>query len=226
MSGLSSSEREYALLVAHLHALDQDIETARATARQAEHPRGTGFTLHLHGEPPPEPSSGEAVRLPDGAQIVIRPVSPDDRVKVRVGFAHLSALSRFQQYRRPVEHLTAAQLSELCDVDHDTHEGLIALTGDGECVGAARFVRAPEDPAQAEFTCTVADAWQRRGVGTALVEHLAARARALGVEHFVAVMLVGNEPARRLVHHVGREVSEHRDGGEIKITGAPRDVSQ
>lgn len=224
MSSLSSREREYALLVAQLHALEHDIDTARATARRAAHPHGTGFTLHPHDEP--APPSGEAVRLADGAQIVIRPVSPDDRDELRVAFAHLGALSRFRRYRRPVEHLTNRQLSELCDVDHETHEGLIALTGDGECVGAARFVRAPDDPAQAEFTCTVADAWQRRGVGTALVERLAARARALGVEHFVAVMLVGNEPARRLVHHVGREVIEHREGGEIEVTGVPRDLSE
>ena len=132
----------------------------------------------------------------------------------------------FGFYRRPVEHRPARRLPELCDVNHDTHEVLIALTGNGECVGAARFVRAPDDPAQAEFACTVADDWQRRGVGQRLVERLAARARALGVEHFVAVILVGNEPARRLVHHVGREVTEHRDGGEIEVTGVPRDQSR
>jgi RimJ/RimL family protein N-acetyltransferase len=223
MSGLSAGEREYALLVAQLHALEEDIDLARAAAQRAEHPRGTGFTLDLHEEAEPEPPAGEAVRLADGAQIVIRPVSPDDRDELQVAFAHLGALTRFRIFRRPVEHLTARQLSELCDVDHETHEGLVALNGDGECVGAARFVRAPDDPAEAEFTCTVADAWQRRGVGTALVERLAARARALGVERFVAVMLVGNEPARRLVRRVGHEVAEHREGGEIEVRGGPLD---
>jgi hypothetical protein len=39
-------------------------------------------------------------------------------------------------------------------------------------------------------------------------------------------MLVSNEPAQRLVHHVGREVTEHREGGEIEVTGVPRDLSQ
>ena len=149
----------------------------------AARPRGTGFKLHLHDEAAPEPPSGEAVRLADGAQIVIRPVTPDDRDELRVAFAHLGAISRFRSYRRPVEHLTDRQLSELCDVDHDTHEGLIALTGEGGCVGAARFVRAPDHLAQARVTCTVADAWRRHGVGTALTERLAARARALGVEN-------------------------------------------
>lgn len=224
MSGLSSGEREYALLVAQLRALGDDIDAARATAERTAHPRGTGVMLQLHHEPPADPPSGEAVRLTDGSQIVIRPVCPDDRDELQVAFAHLGALSRFRRYRRPVEHLTARQLAELCDVDHDTHEGLIALTMDGDCVGAARFVRDPDDPARAEFTCTVADAWQRRGVGTALVERLAARARALGVEHFVAVMLVGNEPARRLVHRVAGQVTEHRAGGEIEITGTDHEL--
>jgi RimJ/RimL family protein N-acetyltransferase len=223
MSGLSSGEREYALLVAQLHALDQDIDAARALSRGVAHPRRTGVTLHMHDEPAPAPPSGEAVTLSDGAQIFIRPVCPDDRDELRVGFAHLGALSRFRRYRRPVEHLTPRQLSELCDVDHDTHEGLIALTEEGDCIGAARFVRDPRDPTRAEFTCTVVDAWQRRGVGTALAERLAARARALGVEHFVAVVLVGNEPARRLVHRIAGDVTEHREGGEIEITDPHRE---
>ena len=51
MSGLSSSEREHVLLVAQLHALDHDIDTARAMAQEAAHPHGTGFKLHLHSEP-------------------------------------------------------------------------------------------------------------------------------------------------------------------------------
>ena len=39
-------------------------------------------------------------------------------------------------------------------------------------------------------------------------------------------MLVGNEPARRLVHRVGREVTEHRESGGIEVTGVPRDLSR
>ena len=54
--------------------------------------------LHLHAEPAAEPPSGEAVRLTDGAQIVIRPVCPDDRDELQVAFAHLGALSRFRRF--------------------------------------------------------------------------------------------------------------------------------
>jgi N-acetylglutamate synthase-like GNAT family acetyltransferase len=56
----------------------------------------------------------------------------------------------------------------------------------GEGVGVARYVRDNDDPEQAEFACTVADAWQERGVGSMLAERLAGRARAAGIERFRA----------------------------------------
>jgi RimJ/RimL family protein N-acetyltransferase len=217
MGSGSSSEREYALLVAQLGALDRDIAAARAAAWRAKHP--ATLDLHAHHDPPPPPS-GERVHLSDGAEIAIRAVEPGDRHEIELGFEHLSAMSRMRRFRHRVERLTARQLTELTEVDHETNEGMVALDATtGECIGAARFVRAAEDPAQAEFTCTIADRWQARGVGTALVERLAARAQAVGVERFTAVILVGNEPARRLVHHVAREVVEHREGGTIDVIG-------
>jgi RimJ/RimL family protein N-acetyltransferase len=223
MAGRSPSEREYAVLVAELHALDEEIAAARAVAPRATH--GAGLDLHTHRDAP-RPPSGEHVRLADGAEIVIRPIEPGDRTELEHGFEHLSALSRLRTFGAPVDHLTSRRLTELTEVDHDSHEALVALVAaTAEVIGIARFVRVPDDPAQAEFICTVADRWQRRGVGTALVERLAARAHALGVERFTTVILVGNTPARRLLRRVAREVSEHREGGRVVITGGPRDAA-
>jgi protein lysine acetyltransferase len=152
-------------------------------------------------------------------------VQPGDRHDLEVGFAQLSAMSRLQRYRQPVEHLTRRELAELTEVDHATEDGMLAFDpAGGTCVAAARFVRSKQDPAQAEFTCTVADGWQSRGLGTALVERLAARARMLGVERFTAVILVGNEPARRLVRRMARHVTEHREGGTIELAGDASDA--
>lgn len=220
MAARSSSEREYALLVAELGALDEDIATARAAARGQSRPSGMRLRPHHDSAPP----SGERVRLADGAEVVIRPVEPGDRHELDVGFQHLSAVSRLRALRQPVEHLTARQLAELTGVDHQSQEVFVAFAPeDGECIGAARFARSRDDPAQAEFTCTVADRWHGRGVGTALVERLAARARALGVERFTVVVLVDDEAARRLVRRVAREVTEHREGGTIRISGRADD---
>src|SRR5262245_45889692 len=139
MANGSSSEREYALLVAQLGALDQDIATARATAWRGAHPAPMQF--HAHHDPPPAPT-GERVHLADGAEVVIPPVEPGDRHEIDVGFAQLSAMSRLQSYRQPVEHLSRRELAALTHIDHESEEGMVALDpATGTCVAGARFVR-------------------------------------------------------------------------------------
>jgi acetyltransferase len=56
----------------------------------------------------------------------------------------------------------------------------------------------------------VADAWQGRGIGTALAEVLADAAHATGIRRIAAVMLADNDPARRLMHRIARHLD--RDG--------------
>lgn len=220
-SQLNSREREYATLVDQLHALEQDIAAARETARRAAKLR---FDLHARPEAAPPPH-GELVGLRDGAQIVIRPIEPEDLHELELGFQHLGALSRYQRFRAPVDHLSRRQLTYLTHVDHDSHEAVVAVDGaTGQGVGVARYVRDPTDAARAEVTYAVVDHWQGRGVGTALVERLAALARAAGVERFTALMLVGNERARRLLAHVADEIGEHREGGVIEITANLREA--
>ena len=55
-------------------------------------------------------------------------------------------------------------------------------------------------------------------MGTALLERLAARARAVGIKRFTATTLVGSEDARRLLAHVADPVSEHSEGGIVETT--------
>jgi RimJ/RimL family protein N-acetyltransferase len=221
MSGLSSGERELATLAAALRALEEDIGAARQAARRA----GAG-----HGVDPPRPSRaevgerGELVTLADGARIVIRPIEPADSADLATAFRRLSALSRFRVFGERVDRLAPDQVFELTHVDHESRETLVALdAATGEGVGLARYVRMPDDPARADVRCTVVDGWQHRGVGSALAERLAARARAAGIERCTALILLGNEPARRLLAHVAEETSERRDGATVDITAQARE---
>ncbi|HKE77979.1 MAG TPA: GNAT family N-acetyltransferase [Solirubrobacteraceae bacterium] len=209
---LSSGEREYATLVAQLRALEEDIDAAR---------RGGLPVPTVHRAPPP--LHGERVRLPDGAEIVVRPIEPDDFHDIAVGFSRLGALSRFRLFHERVAHLTRAQLVALTHPDHDSHEVLVALdAATGDAVGIARYVRAHDDPTRADVTCTVVDQWQHRGVGSALAEHLAARARAAGIERCTAEVVLGDEPARHLLAHVADDIIERRNGGTVDITARAR----
>jgi GNAT superfamily N-acetyltransferase len=221
MSGqLSSGEREFATLVAQLRALEDEIGAARQASRDAR--AWNGRDRHVPHEAGPQ-LRGERVTLGDGAQIVIRPIEPDDVVDLAAGFERLGALSRFRLFGARVDRLTRQQLIELTHVDHVAREALVALDATtGEGVGLARYDRVPTDPTRAEVTCTVLDAWQHRGVGSALAERLAARARAAGIDHCTALLVLGNKPGRRLLAHVAEEIGERRDGGTVDVTAQAR----
>jgi RimJ/RimL family protein N-acetyltransferase len=215
-----SQEREYASLVGELDALGEDIAGAREAARRAT--KGGLDLFHVDHELHPRPH-GEPAQLGDGSKILVRPIEPDDRRELELGFRHLGALSRYERFRGPVERLTPSQLSYFTQVDHESHEALVAVDAEtGEGVGVVRYVRDRDDPREAELFCTVMDAWQRRGVGSILVERLAARARAAGIERFRALLLVGNTRARRLLAHVAEEIHESRYGGVVQINARLR----
>jgi protein lysine acetyltransferase len=55
-------------------------------------------------------------------------------------------------------------------------------------------VRSSTDPRVAEVAVAVVDSWQGRGLGTALLDAIAARAREEGVERFTASVLANNSP--------------------------------
>jgi GNAT superfamily N-acetyltransferase len=218
MAGLSQGEREYATLVAKLRAVAQDVDAARVTARRAADPH-----VDLHHDSLEPPARGERVPVIGGAAVVIRPIEPGDRSELATGFRRLSALTRFRSLREPAQSLSSQQLAELTDVDHVAYEALVALDATtGEAVGIGRYIRDRDNPARAELACTVADAWQRRGVGSALIERLASQARADGIEQFMAHIVVGDEPGRRLLAHVADEIAEHRDGGTVELSGRPK----
>ena len=179
-----------------LHALDVDIASARAAAA-----RGRDGTLSFkHQERESARVYGEPVRLSDGARIVIRPIEPEDAGELRRGLRRLSALTAYRRFRAHITTVSADQLDFLTRNDHVRHEALAALDPEvGSVVGVVRYVCDPAQPAQAELTYVVADAWQRRGVGSALIDRLATHARAAGVERFIVTTLAVDAPARRLL---------------------------
>jgi GNAT superfamily N-acetyltransferase len=87
-------------------------------------------------------------------------------------------------------------------------------TRDG--VGVARFVRLAEGVA--EPAVAVADDWQRRGVGTHLLDALADRARQEGIGVFVAPVLADNAAVLGLLEGLGDvELSQRGEEVEVRI---------
>jgi phosphinothricin acetyltransferase len=57
----------------------------------------------------------------------------------------------------------------------------------------------------AEISYYIASAYHRRGIGTALIEHVVAACPALQIKHLFAIVLEGNQASLRLLEKMGFE---------------------
>jgi GNAT superfamily N-acetyltransferase len=146
------------------------------------------------------------VQLRDGTTAYLRPVGPEDADRLRRGLAELSARSRYLRFHAPVHELTDEQVAYLTDVDQHDHIAWLALNPyapDEPGMGVARAVRLRDDPAVAEAAVTVADRYQGRGLGTLLLEVVAERARAEGIETLRNYVLADNAAMLEVLDHAG-----------------------
>lgn len=99
-------------------------------------------------------------------------------------------------------------------VDATRHVLVAHVDGDPLPAGVARLVR---HGASAEVACAVADRWQGRGIGRALVLELAALARAAGVTE-LRVTVRGDDPrAVSLLARLARAGRRRREDGELEL---------
>ncbi len=132
--------------------------------------------------------------LRDGTPVAIRPIRPDDRQIESDFVRNLSDESRYFRFFNAVRDLSEAALSRFTQVDYNREMALIALiceNGRETEIGVARYVVNP-DGGSSEFAIAVADAWQRKGIGSKLMLSLIDAARGRGLETMEGWVLSGN----------------------------------
>ncbi len=137
-----------------------------------------------------------------GTRLAVRRIEPGDKAALLRAFEHLSRESRYRRFLAPIRHLTQRDLIYLTELDHRDHEAPVAFTEEGEMVAVARYVRIASEPTVAEVAVTVADDWQGRGIGTALLHRLAQLARHAGVRTFRGLCLADNRDMQRLLREL------------------------
>jgi GNAT superfamily N-acetyltransferase len=166
--------------------------------------------------PPQDRSGGEhGLLLSADMRLTLRQLGPTDRDGFAALLKHLSPESRRRRFFVAKPRLTADELAFFTDVDHIDHEAIAAVDEcDGAIVGVARYVRFGDCPRVAEVAIEVADAFQRRGVGSALVGRTIQRAVANGFTLLTATTQRENRAARMLLRGHGFCARGGR-GGEI-----------
>jgi protein lysine acetyltransferase len=157
-------------------------------------------------------------RLPDGAQVVIRPIRAEDKRMLSDGLRRLSSESAQRRFLTPKRSFSRAELRYLTEVDGRDHVALVAQDPAEpvpHLIAVGRFVRLHDDPEAADVAFTVADEWQGRGLGSLLGEHLAHAARNRGIRRFTATMSSDNRAARRLMQKLTHHLEQHHVGGGV-----------
>ena len=141
------------------------------------------------------------VLLKNGQAIHIRPIRPDDAEREHRFFQRVGPESVYHRFFGMKLDLSPEELRHFTTLDYDHRMALIATVGD-EMVAVGRYDVMPEesdgDQLVAEVAFLVEDAFQGRGIGRHLLQHLTVYARTRGITEFQAYVLAENVGMLRL----------------------------
>ena len=151
----------------------------------------------------------------DGVELLLRPIRPDDGPRLVAFHRQLSSRSTYLRFFNVHPELSEEEVEHFTHVDY---EGRLALVveHEGDLVAVGRYeLLATSSEAEAAFV--VADAFQRHGIATLLLDELAAAAWARGITVFVATVLAENRSMLDVFHHSGFPVTSRRDHETIEL---------
>lgn len=168
-------------------------------------------------QPPGYPAEWEFDALArDGTPLHVRPIRPDDAPRLAAMHARLSLETIYRRFFAGLRMLSERTLEHFTQLDYVDRLALVATLGD-RLIAVARYERAPASPLEAEVAFVVDDEHQGRGIGTLLLEHLAAAARERGIERFVADTQADNRPMLSVFRDAGFAVTRASAEGLVHV---------
>lgn len=173
------------------------------------------------------PVADRILQLRDGSEVRVRPAEPSDAPLVAALHARCSPQTRQARFLSPTSQLPPAQLAELLGAGAGPGHGgaggaVLALTTDGgSAVGVATVgpvpAAGPEHATSASFAVLVEDAWQRRGLGTALLRRAAETAAEQGAHQLVGTARADDVGVTRLLRRAGLAPSAELVQGLVRL---------
>lgn len=143
--------------------------------------------------------------LADGSEVLIRPIGPQDAALERAFIESLSPDSRRNRFLGQIAHPSDDLIHQLTDIDYVNDVALVAIASKGAeqaIVGVSRYAVDATRKA-CECAVVVADSWQGKGLGTALMEYLKTLATERGLLSMTSVDLADNTEMRDLASALG-----------------------
>jgi RimJ/RimL family protein N-acetyltransferase len=143
-------------------------------------------------------------RLRDGSEVEIRALRSDDREDMLAAIDRTSPQSLRRRFFVPKRGFSETELAFFMNIDFNSHVALVAqVDEDGRqaIVGGGRYIVV--EPGKAEIAFVVVDAYQGKGIGAALMNHLAKLARGAGLKELVAEVLPENTGMLKIFNKFG-----------------------
>ncbi len=153
--------------------------------------------------------------LKDGSTVEIRPIRIDDRDGLARFHGRQSQESIYFRFFRYRPELSEKELDYFTQVDYRDRMAFVAVLGD-ELVAVARY-ELLKGRSEAEVAFFVGDDHHGKGLGTLMLEYLAAAARDRGLSGFTATVLPENFRMLAVFRSAGFDVSTRFSDGLIEV---------
>ena len=154
------------------------------------------------------------VKAKHGPELVVRPLRHGDTATVQALFERLGEASRLARFNGLKRRLREQELRWLATVGPNHHVLVAYVDGDPDPVAIARLVRSD---ASAEVAFEVADAYQGRGIGSALTRELVSDACAAGIVEVTALVRSDNRAALAVLQHTLGQLEVRFEGPEMVV---------
>jgi len=157
-------------------------------------------------------------QLPDGTDITIRPIRPEDAEMEQDFVRDLSDEAKYFRFMDTIHELSQVQLVRFTQIDYDREMALIAVTekeGREIEIGVCRYATNP-DGESCEFALVVGDEWNHKGIGHKLMAALMEAARHKGLKLMEGEVLANNRNMLKLVTRLGFSVATSEEDSALK----------
>ncbi len=149
-------------------------------------------------------------QLNDGTPVTIRPIRPEDEpliVQFHQTLSEESVYLRYFSLMKLSRRIAHERLTRICFIDYDREMALVAdyknpQTGEHEILGVARLSKM-HGINEGEFAMLISDPYQRRGLGTELLQRIIQVGRQEKLTQITADILAENVPMQKVAEKVG-----------------------
>ncbi len=173
---------------------------------------------HLSLHPYPEKYMRNAT-LPNGKEILLRPIKPEDEPMWLEFLSNCSKESIYSRFRYAFHWDSHDVATRYCYIDYNRELAIVAeatIDGERQIIGIGRLIADP-DHETVEYAVLIADAWQEKELGSLLTDYCMKIAQNWGLKKVIAITTTDNHRMLAVFRKRGFRLVPEDNGSEVVV---------